>query len=270
MKFDFTKNRKVKKLETVPENFRAFYAEVEGDDEGFALRDDSVTTAAVAAISGLNGALVKVRAEVDTAKKAKTIDLSGLSEYGETIEAITSGVKSKVEELSSKATASNKTIEVRIAQIQKEHTDAITKLTADNAGVLKAKDGSLHTYMLDTSIMTAAGGWTGLNPTLVKPFARKQMAVQDVDGTPRVVVLGSDNEARYSKLAERAGELMQTDELLVEMSEQEDFKQLFPSKQANGGGGSQTSRTQVGIKKPGAKNQTSAEKISAGLASQKK
>lgn len=269
MKFDFTKNRKVESLDKVPENFRAFYAEVEGDDGGFALRDDGVTTAAVAAISGLNGALVKARGEVDAAKKAHTIDLSGLSEYGETIEAITTGVKSKVEELSSKATASNKSVEVRISQIQKEHAEAITKLTTDNAGVLKAKDGSLHTYMLDTSIMTAAGTWTGLNPTLVKPFARKQMAVQDVDGKPRVVVLGSDGEARYSKLAERAGELMQPDELLVEMSEQDDFKQLFPSKQANGGGGSQTNRTPVGVKTGNQKNQTPAQKITAGISAKK-
>ena len=171
--------------------------------------------------------------------------------------------------MSSKAASSSKSVEVRISQIQKEHAEAISKLTADNAGVLKAKDSSLHEYMLNTSIMTAAGTWTGLNPTLVSPFARKHMAVQDVDGKARVVVIGSDNEARYSKLAERACELMQPDELLVEMSEQDDYKPLFPSKQANGGGGSQQTRTPVGVRKPGAKNQTAAEKISAGLAQKK-
>lgn len=271
MKFDFTKNRSVDTLDDVPENFRAFYDKGEGDDAGYTLRSDAVTTAAVAAISGLNSALTKSRAEVDAAKKANSdVDLSALSAYGTTVDEIAAGVKKKVDELTNAKDHNQKSVSDRISAIKKEHTEAVAKLTAEHDAKLKDKDGQLHSYMLDQSVAQAANAWPGLNSTLVSPFARKQMQVQEIDGTPRVVVVGADGEARYSKQAERAGELMQPDELLAEMSTQDDFKQLFPSKQASQGGGSQTNRVPVGVRRTdkGA-NLSPAQKIAAGLNAKK-
>jgi len=265
MKFDFTKNRKVDTLDGVPDNFRAFYEEA-ADEGGFNLRNDAVTTAAVASISGLNSALNKARADADNAKRNNTIDLSGLSSYGSTVDEIVANMNKKVSELTEQKDHNQKSVSERISQIQKEHTAAIAKLKTEKDAELSSKDETLHNYMLDQSVMQAAGTWQGLNPVLVAPFARKQMAVKTIDDQVRVVVLGTDGEARYSKLAERAGELMQPDELLAEMSEQPDYKQLFPSKQASQGGGSQPARIPVGIRKTDATaGMSPAQKITAGL-----
>lgn len=269
MKFDFTKNRKVDTLDGIPENFRAFYEEAE-DGGGFNLRNDAVTTTAVAAISGLNSALTKARAEADTAKKTNTVDLSGLSSYGTTVDEIVANVNKKVEELTTQKDHNQKSVSERISQIQKEHTAAIQKLTQEKDAELSKRDETLHNYMLDQSVMQAAGTWPGLNPVLVAPFARKQMAVKQIDDQTRVVVLGTDGEARYSKLAERAGELMQPDELLAEMSEQADYKQLFPSKQASQGGGAQPARVPVNVRRTDATaGMSPAQKITAGLNAKK-
>lgn len=268
MKFDFTKNRKVEKLDAVPQNLRAFYEEVEGEDAGFQLKTDTVTTAAIAVISGLNGALVKARGDVETAKKANTVDLTLLADYGDTPEAIHQSVTAKVEELTAQASTNQQDIQTRISGIKKEHGEAMTKALAEKDALLTAQKSQLHNYMLDTAVMHAAGGYQGLNAKLVAPFAKQQMKIQEVDEIPQVVIVGSDGEPRYSKNAERAGELMQADELLSEMSESKEFKQLFPSQQASTGGGTQTTHTHVG-RRTTTKNQTPAQKISAGLATKK-
>jgi hypothetical protein len=129
----------------------------------------------------------------------------------------------------------------------------------------------LNAYMLDTSIMHAGAGWNGLNTTLVSPFAKKQMQVADVEGSPTVVIVDNAGEARYSTNPDRAGLLMNTEELLVEMSEDKSLRQLFPSTQAGSGGGAQASATPPGVKRGDAtKNMNSAQKITHGLKNQNK
>lgn len=264
MKFDFATNRKVKTLDVVPENLRAFYQE--GED-GFDLKTDEVTTAAVAVITGQNKALVKVRKEVEDAKGANAVDLSVLAEFGETPEKIAETVKTKIQELSNTASNSQKDVQSRISAIKKEHTEAMQKALAEKDQVLTEQQAILHNYMLDTSIMTAASAYKGLNGKLVAPFALKQMKVIDVDnsGRPKVVVVDAAGEPRYSKMAERAGELMQPDELLIEMSEQSDFKPLFPSDQAATGGGARPQRPFNSTRTNAVENMTAAEKITHGL-----
>ena len=268
MKFDFTKNRKVEKLDAVPANLQAFYEEVPDDGEGFQLKTDTVTTAAIAVISGLNGALVKARGDVETAKKTKTVDLTVLAAYGDTPEAINQSVAAKIEELTAAASTSQQDVQTRISGIKKEHGEAMTKALAEKDDLLSAQKTKLHNYMLDTSVMNAASGYQGLNAKLVAPFAKGQMKIQVVDEIPTVVIVDSAGEPRYSKNAERAGDLMQADELLSEMSESSEYKQLFPSQQASSGGGTQTTHTNVG-RKTNVKNQTPAEKISAGIHAKK-
>jgi hypothetical protein len=270
MKFDFTKNRKVEKLDSVPENLRAFYEEVEGDGEGFQLKTDSVTTAAIAVISGLNGALTKARGDVETAKKANKVDLTILADYGDTPEAIHQSVTAKIKELTAQASGNEKDVQQRISVIKKEASEAMTKALAEKDNLLVAQKNTLHNYMLDTSIMNASSAFQGLNAKLVAPFAKQQMKIQEADGAAQVVIVDSNGEPRYSKQADRAGELMQADELLLEMSESAEFKQLFPSQQATTGGGTQTTHVPVGVRKTNNnKHQTPAEKISAGLTKKK-
>lgn len=271
MKFDFTKNRNVDDMAKVPANCKAFYEKDAEEDGGFNLRTDEQTTAAVAVITGQNIALGKVREEVNVAKKAAAVDLTPLAEYGDTVEAISTSVKSKVDELTNAASGKDSDTATRIAAVKKEHGEAIAALKATTDGVIKTKQAELENYMIETSIMHAGAGWDGLNTKLIAPFARQQMQVQEVDGKPRVVVVGADKEARYSTTPERAGELMQTDELFVEMSEGKDYRQIFPSQQATNGGGAEGTRTPVGVRRTDStKNMTPAQKISHGIKNAKK
>lgn len=266
MKFDFTKNRTVKDLKDVPDNCHAFYVEAEGDDaEGFTLRTDKVTTAAVAVIMGQNNALVAVRQEVKDAKEAGKVDLTPLSDYGQTIDEIVSGVAIKVEELTANASGKESDIAARIATVKKEHSEAIAALTTTKDGEIATRQAKLENYMLDSEIVSACGNWRDLKPKLVKPFAREQMAVAEVEGVPHVVVVDSEGKARYSTSPERAGELMNTDELFDEMSENKTLRGIFPSEQAQQGGGAQPSGPLSVRKGDAVKNMNPAQKITEGL-----
>lgn len=270
MKFDFTKNRNVDDLSKVPANCQAFYEKAEEEDGGFNLKTDTVTTAAVAVITGQNTALGKVRDEVTAAKKANMIDLSALSAYGDNVEAIATAVGTKIDELTASASGKESDIAARIATIKKEHGEATTALTVTKDKEIATKQDQLETYMLDSAIMHAGAGWPGLDPTLVKPFAREQMRVTEVEGEPTVVVIGADKEVRYSTSPERAGLLMNTDELFLELSEDKTKRQLFPSEQAVQGGGAQQRTTPAGVRRGDAtKNMTPAQKIGAGLKNKK-
>ena len=227
MKFDFAKNRNVAELSTVPANCHAFYEKSEEEDGGFDLRTDAQTTAAIAVITGQNKALGKVRDEVTVAKAAKETDLTALAAYGTTVDDIAAAVGVKVEELTAAASGKESDIAQRIAGVKKEHGEAVAALTTAKDTEIKETKRQLNNYMLETSIMHAGAGWNGLNTTLVSPFARKKMKVAEVDGKPQVVVVGADGEARYSTSPERAGELMNTDELLEEMSNDKSLRQLF-------------------------------------------
>ena len=261
MKFSFADNRNVTDLSTVPESCKAFYEKADGDDGGFNLRADAQTTAAVAVITGQNKALVAVRQEVNDAKATKTVDLSALSSYGTTVDEIAAAMTTKVEELTANASDKNVDVAKQIAAVKKEHGEstAAAKIVTDQ--LLATKQGQLESYMLDTAITNAGAGFQNLNTTLISPFARKSMAIHDVDGSPQVVILGPDKEPRYSTSPERAGLLMNADELLAEMSEDKTYAPIFPSTQAATGGGAQTTNT------PGRKVDTATMSPSEKIAS---
>ena len=274
MKFDFTKNRNVDDLTVVPENCRAFYEKVEADgDDGavsYNLRGDPITTASVAVITGQNKALKAVRQEVTDAKAAGKLDLTPLEAYGKTVTEIAANIGTKVEELTANASGNESDIALRIASVKKEHSEAMVALTTTKDGEIASRQGQLENYMIETSIMQAGAGWQGLNPTLVSPFARQQMKVLLVDEKPSVVVVDSSGEARYSTSPERAGELMNTDELFEEMSKDKALRQIFPSDQAVQGGGAQANGPMRIKKGDATKNMNSAQKIGEGLKGIKK
>ena len=270
MKFDFTKNRNVTELGTVPANCQAFYEKADGEDDGFNLRTDEQTTAAVAVITGQNKALKAVRLEVDDAKKANKTDLTALSAYGDNVAAIATAVGTKIEELTAAASGKESDIATRIAGLKKEHGEAMAAAKATNDKELVAKQKKLEVYMLDTEVMNAGAGWTGLNTKLISPFAKSQMKVADVEDKAQVVITDSSGEIRYSTSPDRAGLLMNTEELLFEMSEGKDYRPLFPSTQAAVGGGAQTSANNSVRRGDATANMNAAQKISHGLKNQKK
>ena len=271
MKFDFAKNRNVADLSTVPANCQAFYEKAENEDDGFNLKTDTVTTAAVAVITGQNKALKAVRQEVTDAKAAKATDLTALSAYGTTVAEIATAVGTKVEELTAQASGNESDIATRIASVKKEHGEATAALTASKDKEIAASKEKLDGYMLNTEITNAGAGWQNLNTTLVTPFAKKQMRITDVEGEATVVIVDNAGEARYSTSPDRAGLLMNTEELLAEMSEDKALRQLFPSSMAANGGGAHETATPPGVRRGDpTKNMTPGEKIAHGIKNAKK
>jgi len=270
MKFDFSKNRNVEELSVVPDNCRAFYEKAEGEDAtGFNLRTDASTTAAIAIITGQNKALVAVRQEVNDAKAGKSTDLTALSVYGNTVAEIAAAVGTKVEELTAAASGKESDIATRIAGIKKEHGEATAAAKATHDQELATKQTKLEAYMISTEITNAGAGWKDLNTTLVSPFACKQMKVATVDDKAQVVIVDGNGDPRYSTSPDRAGLLMNTPELLEEMSENKALRQLFPSTQAAVGGGAVQSAN-AGVRRGDAtKNMNPAQKINAGLKKRK-
>ena len=263
MKFNFADNRNVADLSTVPANCQAFFVKSEEADGGFDLRSDPQTTAAVAIITGQVKALVAVRKEVNDAKASKTVDLTALATYGTTVEDIAANINTKVEELTASASDKNVDAAKQIAAVKKEHGEATAAAKMVTDQLLATKQSQLENFMLDTEIMNAGAGFKDLNTVLITPFARKSMAVHEVDGQAQVVILGADKEPRYSTAPERAGLLMNTPELLEEMSENKTYAQIFPSTQAANGGGAQT--TQTPGRKVNDSDLTPAQKISNNL-----
>lgn len=256
--------KKIQQLSEVDSNMHVFYEEAE--DGGYQLRGDEVTAAAISIISGQQNALAKAREEA----KASSVDLSPLADYGTDPESIAASVAAKIDELSNAASEGQKGVAKRIDEIKKQHSEALAAATAAKDQEIAQQKEALHNYMLDTTIFGAASAWQGLNAKLVAPFARQHMQVQEVDGKPRTVIVDSDGQPRYSKNPERAGELMQADELLHEMSETADYKQLFPSQQRETGGGAITQRTPAGPRRTNkTDNMSSAQKIAHGLSNRK-
>jgi len=256
--------KKIKSLSEVDTNLQVFYVE-DADSGEFTLRDDQITATAISVLSGQQAVIERLRNENKSAKDS-AVDLSALSEFGSDPATIAESVKAKIEELTSKASHGQQEVAARIDTIKKQHAEALAAANSNHETELGKARSELHSYMMDTSVMAAATTWPGLSPKLVAPFVRQQMQVQEIDGKPQVVVVDANGQPRYSKTTERAGELMRPDELLMEMSGQDEYRQLFPSKQASQGGGAHTRQTPLAPRKGDTKNMTPADKISAGIA----
>jgi hypothetical protein len=272
MKFNFTENRTVEDIAVVPENCRAFYEENkddEGNTTGFALKTTPEVNAAVAVISGQGKALKASRQEVADAKAAKGVDLSPLEAYGKTIDEIAVNIGTKVEELTIAASGNESDIAARIAAVKREHGEQVAALTATKDKEITERQQRLENYMVDSAIMNAGTQWRGLDTKLIKPFAQDRMRVADVDGVPSVVIVDKNGEARYSTAPERAGELMNTDELFEEMAMDKSLRRIFPSDQAVQGGGAAGSNGMTVRRGDNTKNMTAAQKIGEGLKKQR-
>lgn len=262
MQFDFSKNTVVDAIENVPVDFRGLYAE--GDDGKFSLRsDDDGVKSAVAAIQRMNGALNASRKEVTELSKKSGVDLTALADYGDTPEAIASGIQAKIDELETKleSTKGKKSAEDVQRQIDKmkndlmeAHKAEMTKVT-QNAEALRTQ---LHQTLVSdvaTREIVAAGG----DPELLMPFVSPTLKPIEVDGKYEVRVVDDAGDVRYSGIT---GGAMDIKERVAELKGQEKFGRFFTSDAPSGGGAKPTPRN-PNPKKPS--EMSPNEKISAGL-----
>lgn len=257
--FDFSINQTVDSIESVPEDFRGLY--VEAGDGKFKLNSgDEGVRSAVSAIVRLNGALKNSRSEVDTLKKGR-VDLSPLSEYGDSVETIAEGVKTKLAEAGKGKKADENAIRQQITQevaaTHKSETDA-----------LKQSNKKLQQQLFQNTVVSAAT--SALSPVAVSvdlamPHVLSQVkaAVND-DGTYGVEVVDAEGATRFSGTT---GSKMTVAELVAEMKGKDDFAPLFKSDIKSGGGSqpsSQRRSSPVGGR-GGDDARSGTQKISDGL-----
>lgn len=265
MEFNFSQNTVVDNIDKVPADFQGLYRKDEADGKFKLDSDHAGVKSAISAITGLSTAIGRARAELKAAKD-RAVDLSALADYGATPEEIVAAFNAKIEEISKGKKGVNVTEEVdKAVKAAKEalaqtHMGELKKHEERN-GALR---NQLYSLLVTNSATTALAEANALDPTLVLPFVREQVKVDEEDGKFRVYVVGETGDVRYSGTT---GEPMSIKELVGEMKSTERFKPLFKS-ESHTGGGADAHTTGAG-RKPvttsAGGEKSSVQKISHGL-----
>lgn len=251
MDFEF---QEVDSLDTVPEQFRGLYAEMDGK---FKLNETYKGVAE--AVNGLNRSLKASRAEAKALKGSK-VDLSVLSEFGEDPATIAEAVKSKMSELESQLANGDKA-KLNLDKVKQDLAQAHAKDLEKVNKRSEALQTQLYGLLVENAATSAIAEMKGI-PELLMPFVKTQVNVVEEDGEFRVFVVDAQGDRRYSGVT---GQPMSIKELVSEMKANEKFGRLFESEQQNGGGGTNPGST----KRPAQQQRgelSSVDKIKAGLA----
>jgi len=238
MSFDFTNNTQVEDINTVPEDFRAFYAEREGEEAGFVLKE---TPEVKAAIGALTGTFTALKASRNDAKKAKAsqVDLTALSEYGTNPEEIKSWVEAKIEELSSKSKKTPddkkavKDLEQMRSDLTRAHEAEKITLKDENTSLL----GQFNT-LLRTNGINEAIAETKADPLLMDHLLKETVVQKDGD-TVKVFVIDPstlDDDGKPKIRYNGTGNPMSILERAKMMKDDKKFAIFFPSEAPKGSG----------------------------------
>jgi F0F1-type ATP synthase membrane subunit b/b' len=260
MEFSFNENQSVDSDQfatVVPADFQGLY--VEKDGKHVLDTENPVTGAAVSAVTRLNKSLVASRAEAK-ALKGKTADLSVLSEFGDTPEAILEGMQGKIDEIKAASkTKGGEELERRVSKIKE---DLQTAHNSEKEGLTKrieALTGQLYEHLVTSAATSALAEAKAIDVDLVLPHLVGQIKVSEEDGKFVVNVVDGAGDPRYSGTT---GAPMTVDELVGEMKGNKKYEPLFASEAHTGGGGQPTHR--AGVRVPQGEK-TSLQKIAAGV-----
>jgi hypothetical protein len=260
MEFDFNEMLSVPKdkFTAVPEDFRPLYAEKDG---AYVLRtDDPSVGSAVKAVTGLNRSLKAARAEAQ-GLKGKLPDLSKLSEFGDTPDAILEGFTTRINEL--QTAAKTKTGEELTRQVTKIKEDLGTAHRSElekHTKRIEALTGQLHGLLVTSSATAALAQAEVIDAELVLPFIHQQVRVGEENGKFTVSVIDKAGDPRYSGVT---GAPMTIAELVQEMKAAEKYAPLFKSSSHSGGGAGQGGGGRQGVIPPNTRSSTG--KISHAL-----
>lgn len=245
-----------KGFDEIPENLRPIYQAVEGEEGKYAIPENLRGVAD--AISGLFGANTKIRAENDELKKRPkdVVDLSPLSEYGETVESIVEAIQVK---LAAAKTEGGESYEQQLAKDRQEMKKAHDKEIEGKDKSIDAMRKAVHQHLVVSKAVEALNAENG-NAELALPFVTKHLKVIEEDGSFTAVVVDADGDPRISG---GTGSRMTVTELVKEMKGNETYAPLFKS-ESKGGGGIQPS-TPASV--PPNAEKSSISKISDGLKS---
>ncbi len=231
MEFDFNKNLVVDNIESVPKDFRGLY--VEKDGKHALDTSDDFKKSTVAVVTGLNRSLSAARLETKAAKDGK-VDLSSLSDYGETVDEILEGVNSRIDEVRKAGKGKgSEDVEKAVKSAQdamaKTHHTAMTAVSEEN----KALTGQLYSQLVINEAESALNAAGVVNPKLLMPFIREQVGVTKEEGRFKIFVKGDTGDVRYSGTT---GDPLSIKELVAEFKGDETYGPMFKSETPSGGG----------------------------------
>lgn len=263
--FDFVVNRSVEKLDGVPEDFRGLYRQ---DGEKFTLDSEHAgVRSAISAVTAMSKTITNLRGEAQEHKKrAAAVDLSLLSEYGDSTERIASTFKERLAEAEKSGRGKdderfNQQITKIKADLQAAHVTSETALKTEIESLTKQLHGELVTSQAMTALATAGA----LDAEVLLPHIASQVKVSKENGRLVVSVVDKQGDARFSGAT---GGTMTIGELVKEMRSSDRYKAFFKSEGTSGGG---TSNSGGGSRRSGwldgrdTKDLSPNEKIQRGL-----
>lgn len=243
----------VDSIESVPEDFRVFYEEKDGKA---ALREDMAP--AVAAFRSMSEALDKRSKDLREARSSR-VDLTALSDYGESPDEIRQAFDAKLSELQDEL-SKGKDAKLNLDKLRSDMTAGFEKEKQKLTARIEGLTGFLHQTLVTekaTAEIAAAKG----DVELLMPFVSNKIKVQEDDGKFNVFVVDEQGEQKFNHL----GQPMSIKELVTEMKGNEKYGKLFTSEAPTGSGSSPGAARRGAGTPTNPSNPTS--KISAGLAS---
>ncbi len=247
---------------TIPDQFKGLY--VTGED-GVATLDSTnpAIKGSIEAIKGQRVALAASRREA-TDYKGQRVDLSPLSEYGETPEGIHANITSKIEELTAELGKGSK------AQIDVDKIRAdLEKGFSTKAEALDARNKGLKDQLYDLTVTKAALEAIAAHKgesALLMPLIKTNVVVVEEEGQTNTYVTDGEGNRRYGD----AGKPMTVAEFVVELKSK--YPRGFESEANSGGGADGTAAAAAAAQRNLAnkgEEKSPNEKISAGLDARK-
>lgn len=239
---------KVTTIDSVNADLRWMY---KPDGDGFLLDAENPNVkSTLSTYNNLLHTLKRSRADTDAARKAK-VDLTPLSEYGQTPEEIANSFKAKAEELTQQIKG------VNVEKIREGVTKEWQPKYETEQRKVKSLAEQLHTVMVTNEAISAIAKEKG-DARLLLPFIKEQVKVTEVDGKFIVNVIDATGETRYT-----GAQPTSIAELVKEMKADKQYGKLFES-EAPSGAGTRPGAPSRPVSQPGTKV-SSVDKITMGL-----
>lgn len=251
--WDFSTEVNAENISTVPEQFRGFYVEGQGDAAGTFSIDPSVN-ALTEAIVGLNGSLSNSRQEAQEAKAS----LKGWAALGEDPTKVKELMDGTANELQT-ALAKNSSFdpEKLTKEVEGRFTGEIEELKATGEHL----KGALKHSLVNSAAMESLAKHKG-TPALIMPHIQNAVRmVTDDQGNYGVQVIDANGQERFSATS---GKRMTVDELVLEYKAHPELGMAFKS-DLKGGNGAQNGSQRRAIHGADAGNLSANDKIAMGL-----
>jgi hypothetical protein len=255
--FNFADNLTVESLDSVPEDYRCFYAE---DGSGFKLDNENpVVAASVKNLTQLGTTLSKERENLAQARKGK-IDISPLNDWGTNPTEIAEKFTELLTEAGKKGSTDTVKWQEKLNQQKADMAKAHSEALAAQESSAKTLKEALYSEMVSAKAVAALAKHKG-SPDLLMNVIRSHVQVSEDESGYRAMVVDQNGTERFGG----TGAPMAIDELVAELKKDDRYARAFDSEVPKG-----TGTTPGGPSRPAGPSkdgeQSPVEKIKAGLA----